>query len=43
MQAYFEKPCNKLKNVNSTFRILKSKLKNLKQIFISEFRFYISV
>ena len=29
MQAHFEKPSNKLKNVNSTLRILKSKLKNL--------------
>ena len=29
--AHFEKPCNnKLKNVNSTLKILKSKLKNLK-------------
>ena len=28
--APFEKPCNKLKNVTSTLKILKSKFKNLK-------------
>ena len=30
MQENFEKPCNQIKNVNSTLKILKSKLKNLK-------------
>ena len=30
MQVHFEKPCNKLKEVNSKLKILKSKLKNLK-------------
>ena len=30
MQAHFEKPSNKQKNVHSTLRILKSKLENLK-------------
>ena len=30
MHAHLEKPCNKLKHVNSTLKILKTKLKNLK-------------
>ena len=30
MQAHFKKPCMLLKNVNSTWKILKSKLKDLK-------------
>ena len=32
MHAHFEKPCNKLKNVNSKLKILKPKLENLEQI-----------
>ena len=50
MHVHFERPCNKLKNVTTKLKILKSKLENLKKKkkikkpphFMSEFQFYIS-
>ena len=32
MHAHSERPCNKLKNVTSKLKMLKSKLENLKKI-----------
>ena len=47
MHTHFERPCNKLKNVTSKLKILKSRLEDLKKFkslpILSEFQFYISL